>query len=75
MATTLVREDLNVAGMTKNRSLALSVSNAALGELIRQLDYKAEWYGTRVVVADRWFTSSKTCSNCAQVKETLSLSE
>ena len=75
MATTLVREDLNIAGMKKNRSLALSISDAAMGELIRQLDYKALWYGTRVIVADRWFASSKTCSSCGQVKETLSLSE
>jgi putative transposase len=61
--------------MSKNRSLALSVSDAAMGELIRQLDNMAAWYGTRVIIADRWFASSKTCSNCAQVKEALSLSE
>ena len=71
----MVREGLNIAGMRKNRSLALSVSDAAMGELVRQLDYKALWYGTQVIIADRWFASSKTCSSCGQVKETLSLSE
>ena len=75
MATTLVREDLNMAGMRKNRSLALSVSDAAMGIPIRQLDYRVLWYGTHEIVADRWFASSKTCSSCGQVKEALSLSQ
>ncbi len=71
----MVREGLNIAGMRKNRSLAPSVSDAAIGELVRQLDYKALWCGTQVIIADRWFASSKTCSSCGQVKEALSLSE
>jgi len=68
-------EKLNVAGMVKNRHLAKSISDAGFGELIRQLKYKAEWRGGRVVEADRFYPSSKTCSACGNVKEKLSLSE
>jgi putative transposase len=73
--TTLVREDLHVAGMVRNHSLALSISDANWGELIRQIDYKAQWYGTTVVVADRWFASTKTCSACGAVREFMTLAE
>ena len=75
MAATLVVEDLNVAGMVKNHALALSISDAAWGELVRQITYKARWYGTELIVADRWFASSKTCSSCGTVRETLGLAE
>lgn len=68
-------EDLNVAGMVKNRSLARSLSDAALGEFRRQLEYKTARNGTVLRVVDRWFPSSKTCSNCGTVKAKLSLSE
>ncbi len=73
--TTVVVEDLNAAGMLANRRLARVVSDAAFGELRRQLTYKARWYGTELVIADRWFPSSKTCSNCGTVKTELTLSE
>ena len=68
-------EDLNVAGMVKNRHLARSVSDAALGEFRRQLEYKTARTGAVLCVVDRWFPSSKTCSNCGVVKAKLSLSE
>ena len=68
-------EDLNVAGMVKNRSLARSVSDAALGEFRRQLEYKTARTGAVLRVVDRWYPSSKTCSNCGAVKAKLSLSE
>ncbi|MGB9187100.1 MAG: transposase [Methylovirgula sp.] len=68
-------EDLNVKGMAANRSLARAVMDGAFFEFRRQLDYKARLYGSRVVVADRWFPSSKTCSCCGVVKETLALAE
>ena len=68
-------EDLNVAGMVKNRSLARSVSDAALGEFRRQLEYKTARTGAVLRVVDRWYPSSKTCSNCGVVKAKLSLSE
>ena len=68
-------EDLNVAGMMKNRHLARSVGDAALGEFRRQLEYKTARTGAVLCVVDRWFPSSKTCSNCGVVKAKLSLSE
>jgi putative transposase len=61
---TVVVEDLNVAGMVKNRRLARSISDAGFGEVRRQLDYKTIWCGGRLEVADRWYPSSKTCSAC-----------
>ncbi len=70
----LVIEDLNVAGMVKNRRSARSISNAAMGELSRQLLYKARWHGVEVRVADRFFPSSKTCSSCGEVRKELELS-
>ena len=70
----LVIEDLNVAGMVRNRHLAKSISDAAMGELSRQLLYKARWHGVEVRVADRFFPSSKTCSGCGVVRNDLDLS-
>jgi len=57
-------EDLNVRGMTKNKRLAKSVLDAGFFEFRRQLEYKAPESGAQVVVADRWFPSSKTCNAC-----------
>jgi len=61
---TIVVEDLNVAGMVRNRRLARAICGLGMAELRRQLDYKATDAGVRLVVADRWFPSSKTCSAC-----------
>jgi IS605 OrfB family transposase len=72
---TVVIEDLNAAGMVKNRHLARHVADASFGEFRRQLEYKAAWHGGRVIVADRWFASSKTCAGCGAVKAKLPLSE
>jgi putative transposase len=72
---TVVVEDLHVAGMVKNRRLARHVADASFGEFRRQAEYKAGWRGGRVIVADRWFASSKTCSGCGAVKAKLLLSE
>jgi putative transposase len=71
---TVVVEDLNVAGMLHNRRLARHLADASFGEIRRQLRYKTCWSGGRLVVADRWFPSSKTCSTCRAVKPKLSLS-
>ena len=71
----LVVEDLNVADMGRLRTLARALADAGLGDLRRILEYKAAWYGTELVVADRWFASSKTCSGCGHKKDTLLLSE
>jgi putative transposase len=73
-AQILVLEDLNVAGMVGNRHLARSISDAAMGELNRQILYKARWHGVEVQVADRFFPSSKTCSGCGVVVSYIDLS-
>ncbi|WUF29846.1 transposase [Kribbella sp. NBC_00482] len=72
---TVVVEDLNVAGMLKNKRLARRIGDAGFGEIRRQLAYKTQWNGGRLIVADRWFPSSKTCSGCGVVKAKLLLSE
>ncbi|WP_127508803.1 IS607 family element RNA-guided endonuclease TnpB [Actinoplanes solisilvae] len=72
---TMVIEDLNVAGMLTNRRLARHIADAGFAELRRQLAYKTSWNGGRLVVADRWYPSSKTCSACGTVKTKLALSE
>ncbi|WP_054054494.1 IS607 family element RNA-guided endonuclease TnpB [Alloactinosynnema sp. L-07] len=64
----IVVEDLNVAGMLRNRRLARHIAGAAMGELRRQIEYKTGWAGGRVHLADRWYPSSKTCSDCGAVK-------
>jgi len=69
----IVIEDLNVAGMLKNRSLAKHIQDAAWGEFTRQLEYKAKWYGSTLVKANRFYPSSKICASCGTVKAKLSL--
>lgn len=71
----IVLEDLHVRGMQRNKHLALSVSDAGMGELRRQLAYKSEWCGSTLVMADRFFPSSKLCSGCGTIKDTLSLNQ
>lgn len=66
-------EELNVKGMEQNRHLARSVADMGFFEFRRQLEYKAAWRGSRVVFADRWFASSKTCSGCGAVADSLPL--
>ena len=68
-------EDLNVKGMMANHKLAKAIATTGWGEFLRQLNYKAEWYGRTVVVIDRFFPSSKTCNNCGYIKEDLSLKD
>jgi len=68
-------EDLNVSGMLKNQKLSRAVSDLGFYELRRQLEYKANLYGNNLVIADRYFPSSKKCSSCGEVKETLPLKE
>lgn len=70
---TLVIEDLNVAGMMKRRSLAKAIGDASFGTFRRMLTYKTGWSEAELVVADRWFPSSKTCSACGAVKAKLPL--
>ncbi|MCY0876130.1 MAG: RNA-guided endonuclease TnpB family protein, partial [Firmicutes bacterium] len=71
----LVIEDLNVNGMLKNHCLAKAIQDQRLGEVRRQLEYKCEWYGVRLIVADRFYPSSKRCSDCGHKKSDLKLSD
>jgi putative transposase len=70
-----VVEQLNLAGMVRNRRLARALSDSGLAELRRQLTYKTSWYGSRLIVADPFYPSSKTCSACGWVKAKLTLAE
>ncbi len=72
---TVVVEDLHVRGMLANRRLARHVADASFAKFRRQVEYKTAWRGGTVIVADRWFASSKTCSGCGAVKAKLPLSE
>ena len=75
LASVIVVEDLKVSGMLKNHCLARALSDASLSEIHRQLAYKAKWNGAEFIKADRFYPSSKRCSGCGEIKETLSLSE
>ncbi len=68
-------EDLNVAGMLKNHHLALSLSDASFGEIRRQLTYKSEWFGGKVVMIDRFFPSSRLCCHCHTINHELELED
>ena len=72
---TVVAEDLNVAGMVRNRSLARAISDQGFGQARRMLGYKTTWNGGRLFLADRFYPSSKTCSACGAVKAKLTLAE
>jgi putative transposase len=70
----IVIEDLNVSGLVRNRRLARVISDCGWGEFRRQLEYKCQRYGRQLVVIDRWYPSSKTCSACGHRLADLSLS-
>ena len=72
---TVAAEDLNVAGMMKNRRLARAISDQGFGTAVRMLGYKTTWNGGQLITAGRWFPSSKMCSGCGLVKAKLALSE
>ena len=71
----IVVEDLSVRNMMRNGSLARSIGDQGWSEFRRQLVYKTEWYGSKLIVADRFCPSSKTCSRCGHVKAELTLAE
>jgi putative transposase len=68
-------EDLSVKNMMSNHCLAKAIGDASWGELVRQLTYKAGWYGRTIIKIDRYFPSSKTCSHCGYINENLTLSD
>ncbi len=71
----IVLEDLNVKGMIKNHYLAQAIGDVGLSEFRRQLIYKGAWYGCQVWMADRFYPSTKRCSQCGQIKEKIGLGE
>ena len=68
-------EDLNVSGMMKNRHLAKAIAEQEFNEFRRQLTYKCLWNNIELRVVDRWFPSSKMCSECESIKSDLKLSD
>jgi putative transposase len=80
LSTRLIRENqticvetLAVKNMVKNHSLAKAISDVGWSEFVRQLEYKAAWYGRHLVKIDKWYPSSKRCFDCGHILETLSL--
>ncbi|HSW69453.1 MAG TPA: RNA-guided endonuclease TnpB family protein [Gammaproteobacteria bacterium] len=71
----IVIEDLNVAGMLRNEKLARAISDVGLGEMRRQLEYKANRYDTRIIIANRFYPSSKLCSICDWKNKSLTLKD
>jgi putative transposase len=72
---TIVIEDLNVKGMLKNHKLSRSIQESSFGRFKQILKYKAGWYGREVIEVDRWFPSSKLCSECGYKNEDLELKD
>jgi len=70
---TVCVESLAVKNLIRNHSLAKAISDVGWGELVRQLDYKATWYGRTLVTIDRWYLSSKRCHACGHVLDSLPL--
>lgn len=71
----IVLENLNVSGMLKNHHLAQAIADVGMYEFRRQLVYKGAWYGCEVLLADRFYPSTKRCSRCGQIKPAMSLGE
>jgi putative transposase len=69
----IIVEDLCVSGMVKSRSLARSISDSGWSEMRRMLEYKTLWYGSRLIVAPRFFPSSKMCCCCGNIKDEMPL--
>lgn len=71
----VVMETLNIKGMMKNKHLSKAIAKQCLYEFKRQMQYKCEFNGIEFVEANKWFPSSKTCSECGSIKKELKLSD
>jgi putative transposase len=71
---TICVEDLSVKNMLRNRCLSKAIADVGWGEIVRQLQYKAEWYGRNLVKIDKWYPSSKRCSACGYIMTKMPLS-
>ena len=71
----LAIEDLCVKNMVKNKKLSKAISDASWGELVRQLEYKAQWCGSIIIKINRYYASSKTCSECKTINKSLKLDD
>ena len=71
----IVMEDLNIKGMIKNKHLSKAIQQQNLYKFIRQIEYKCEWNNIDFVQVDRFYPSSKMCSNCGNIKKDLKLSD
>jgi putative transposase len=71
----IVVEDLSVRGMIRNHSLARSIADAGWSEFRRMLEYKTQWYGSQLVIAPRFYPSTKACSACGHIKDEMPLGE
>lgn len=72
---TIAIEDLNTSGLMKNHKLAKSLSDVSFYEFRRMLEYKADYENKQIIHADRFYPSSKTCSNCGSIKDNLTLKD
>ena len=72
-AGTIALEDLHTKGMMKNKHLSKALADSSMGEIGRQIEYKAAWYGREVVKCDRWAPSSKTCPDCGYQMKNMEL--
>ncbi len=70
-----VIEDLNVAGMLKNRKLSQAIADVSFGEFFRQMKYKCDWYGKNLITIGRFEPSSKMCSDCGKINQELTLGD
>ena len=71
----IVLEDLNINGMMKNKHLSKDIQQQCFYEFCRQIEYKSSWNNIKFIEADKWFPSSKTCSECGSIKKELKLSD
>ncbi len=71
----VVMENLNIKGMMKNKHLSKAIAKQCLHEFKRQMEYKCEFHGIKLILADTWYPSSKTCSDCGHLKKDLKLAD